>query len=196
MDVENALREDLAALRAVFGVDDGGGSALGWVGVRAFEAEHRVVLPEPYRTFVAEVTDGSSLGPPEFGLEGLTGPTLSGRQGGKDGRSGQGCREERELARPFPLTEAWVWEDDPRPVAEIDPILDRVFGHGSVVLGTDGCGMYWHLVVSGPHRGHVWLITGEGAVPFGAEFGHTGGDAGFAGWVRHWAANEPWFEEG
>ncbi|WP_328466424.1 SMI1/KNR4 family protein [Streptomyces sp. NBC_00448] len=193
MDVENASREELDALRAAFGVDDGGASALGWEGVRAFEAECGVVLPEPYRTFVAEVADGSPLGPPEFGLVSLGGA------GGDDGRSGQkgrNGRRERELGRPFPLTDAWVWEDDPRPVAEIDPVLERVFDDGSVVLGTDGCGMYWHLVVSGPQRGHVWLITGEGAVPFGAEFGHTGGDAGFAGWVRHWATDRPWFDEG
>lgn len=190
MDVENASREELDALRAAFGAGDGGASALGWEGVREFEAEYGVVLPEPYRSFVAEVTDGSALGPPEFGLE-----SLGTAGGGSEGAVRRG-RRARRLGRPFPLTDAWVWEDDPRPVAEIDPVLERVFDDGSVVLGTDGCGMYWHLVVSGPHRGHVWLITGEGAVPFGAEFGHTGGDAGFAGWVRHWAANRPWFEEG
>ncbi|WP_435127538.1 SMI1/KNR4 family protein [Actinacidiphila sp. bgisy144] len=203
MDAERVSAGELDALRAAFGVDcgngsgsgadgdgaggngdaGGGSSALGWAGVRRFEAEHGVLLPEPYRTFVAEVADGSALGPPEYGLAPL----------GAD--AGQNGGRKRELARPFPLTEGWVWEDDPRPAAQIEPLLDRVFGDGSVVLGTDGCGMYWHLVLSGPHRGQVWLITGEGAVPFGAEFGHTGGAAGFAGWVRHWAADRPWFDE-
>ncbi|NUR28699.1 MAG: SMI1/KNR4 family protein, partial [Catenulispora sp.] len=73
-----------------------------------------------------------------------------------------------------------------RPYGELAPLLGPVFDHGSVVLGTDGCGMYWHLIVTGEQRGHVWWISGEGAVPFGAEFGHTGGESGFAGWVRHW----------
>lgn len=54
--------------------------------------------------------------------------------------------------------------------------------------------MDWHLVVTGFHRGHIWHITGEGALPFGAEFGFTTGEAGFAGWVAHWAANKPWFD--
>ncbi|MDG4807015.1 hypothetical protein O7634_09655 [Micromonospora sp. WMMD1120] len=39
-----------------------------------------------------------------------------------------------------------------------------------------------------------WHISGEGAVPFGAEFGFTTGDAGFVGWVKHWAADKPWFD--
>jgi hypothetical protein len=52
--------------------------------------------------------------------------------------------------------------------------------------------MNWHLIVTGEHRGHVWFICGEGASPFGAEFGDTTGQSGFAGWVRHWAEGKPW----
>ncbi|WP_144127040.1 hypothetical protein [Catellatospora sichuanensis] len=73
-------------------------------------------------------------------------------------------------------------------------MLEPVFNHGSVVLGTGGCGMYWHLIVSGPHRGHVWFICGEGAMPFAAQFGHTTGESGFAGWVKHWSAGNEWFD--
>ena len=54
--------------------------------------------------------------------------------------------------------------------------------------------MYWHLVVTGPHRGHVWFVTGEGALPFGAEFGTTTAASGFAGWVGRWAAGRDWFD--
>lgn len=176
MDTEHAHPADLAALRAAFDVDDGGESALGWDAVRAFEAEHGIVVPEPYRTFVAEMTDGSYAGPPDYGLVGLA--ELPNDWG--DGRP------QRDLSRPFPLTEAWLWEDDERPEEEIEPILGQVFDHGSIVLGTDGCGMYWHLVVTGPQRGHIWNICGEGAIPFGA---------GFAEWVAHWAAGKPWFDD-
>lgn len=175
MDTEHASPEDLAALRAAFDVDDGGASALGWEAVHAFEARHGVVLPEPYRTFVAEITDGSFQGPPDFGLVGLE--ELPDDWG--DDPAG------RDLGRPFPLTSAWIWEDDDRPEEELAPLRAQVFDHGSIVLGTDGCGMYWHLVVTGPQRGRVWNITGEGACPF---------DAGFAGWVGHWAAGKPWFD--
>ncbi|WP_180356844.1 SMI1/KNR4 family protein [Kitasatospora sp. GP30] len=184
LQTEHASPEELAVLRAAFAVDDGGESALGWAAVHAFEAEHGIVLPEPYRTFVAEITDGSYQGPPDYGLLGLA--ELP-RDWGDD-------RPERVLREPFPLTGQWLWEVDPRPEEELEPVLDRVFDHGSIVLGTDGCGMYWHLVVSGPHRGHVWFITGEGALPFGAEFGFTSAEPGFAGWVKHWAADQDWFD--
>ncbi|MFE7213595.1 SMI1/KNR4 family protein [Streptomyces sp. NPDC057611] len=184
MNTEQADPDDLAVIRAAFDVDDRGESALGWAAVHAFEEEHGVVLPEPYRTFVAEITDGSYSGPPDFGLVGLA--ELP-DDWGTD-------REERVLREPFPLTAKWLWEEDPRPSAESEPELDHVFNHGSIVLGTDGCGMYWHLIVNGPHRGHIWFISGEGATPFGEEFGFTTAEPGFAGWIKHWASNKPWFD--
>jgi hypothetical protein len=183
MYTEYAHPDDLTELRAAFSVDDARESALGWEGVHAFEAEHGIVLPEPYRTFVAEVTDGSSSGPPARGLTGLAEKPAD---WGED-------RPVRDLSAPFPLTEAWLWEVDPRPYEEIAPLIDDVFDHGSVVLGTDGCGMNWHLIVTGPHRGHIWNISGEGAFPFGANFCDTTADPGFVGWVRHWAAGKAWF---
>ncbi|MGP3638698.1 SMI1/KNR4 family protein, partial [Streptomyces sp. 24-1644] len=155
MDTEHAAPADLDALRTAFGIDDGGASALGRTAVHAFETEHGVVLPEPYRTFVAEISDGSYSGPPGFGLVALA--ELPDDWGDD--------RPERRLDLPFPLTEAWLWEDDPRAPEEVEALLDPVFDHGSIVLGTDGCGMYWHLVVTGPHRGHIWNICGEGAWP-------------------------------
>jgi hypothetical protein len=71
VETEHPDPEGLAAIRAAFDVDDGGESALGWEAVRAFEAEHDIVLPEPYRTFVAEISDGSYQGPPDYGMVGL-----------------------------------------------------------------------------------------------------------------------------
>ncbi|WP_199523561.1 SMI1/KNR4 family protein [Micromonospora craterilacus] len=96
---EHTAPDDLAELRAAFMVDDAGESALGWPGVHAFEAEHGVVLPEPYRNFVAEITDGSFAGPPDFGLLGINEMP---DDWGDD-------RPVRELAASFPLTEAWLW---------------------------------------------------------------------------------------
>jgi len=184
VNTEQADPADLAAIRLALDLDDDGASALGWDAVRAFEAEHDIVLPEPYRSFVAEVSDGSHSGPPEYGLERLADmPDDWGDH-----------RPERDLSQPFPLTSEWLWEEDPRSAEEIGPLLERVFNHGSIVLGTDGCGMYWHLIVTGSHRGHVWLITGEGAAPFGAQFGFTTAESGFAGWVKHWADGKTWFD--
>ncbi|MGI5200528.1 SMI1/KNR4 family protein [Spirillospora sp. CA-108201] len=185
MDVDRAHPADLEALRAAFDIDSCE-PPLGWEAVRAFEAEHEIVLPEPYRTFVAEICDGSRSGPPDYGLVPLADLPAD---GGAD-------RPERLLSRPFPLTEAWLWEDDDdlRSQEEFDAALEPVFDHGSIVLGTDGCAMYWHLVVTGPHRGHIWNLTDVGAQPFGAEFGFTTAHPGFAGWVKHWAAHRPWFD--
>ncbi|MET8076086.1 SMI1/KNR4 family protein [Streptomyces sp. NPDC005303] len=186
MDNDQVAAGELAALREAFGVDDGGASALGWEAVRAFEADHGVVLPEPYRTFVAEVSDGSYQGPPEFGLVGLAElPSDWGNDG-----------SDRDLGKSFPLTRGWLWEEDDGPYEDPDAVMDQVFNHGSVVLGTDGCAMNWHLVVTGPHRGHIWHITDVGAVPFGSEFGCTTSESGFGGWVRHWAAGKEWFDAG
>ncbi|MGX5181516.1 SMI1/KNR4 family protein [Streptomyces avermitilis] len=184
MNIDQADPAELAALRAAFDVDDGGASALGWEAVHAFEAEHRIVLPEPYRAFVAEITDGSYSGPPEYGL--LSVAELPDDWGDDE--------QERDLSKPFPLVEAWMWEEDTDPSEDADELLEQVYNHGSIVLGTDGCAMNWHLIVTGPHRGHVWLISDVGAVPFGAQFGFTTAEPGFAGWVRHWAANKPWHD--
>lgn len=184
MNIDQADPAELAALRAAFDVDDGGESALGWEAVHAFEAGHGIVLPEPYRTFVAEIADGSYSGPPEYGLMAVA--ELPDDWGGEE--------QERDLSRPFPLAEAWMWEDDPDPDEDADEILEQVYNHGSIVLGTDGCAMNWHLIVTGPHRGHVWMISDVGAVPFGVQFGSTTAEAGFAGWVRHWAENKPWYD--
>ncbi|MBY8877636.1 SMI1/KNR4 family protein [Actinacidiphila acidipaludis] len=184
METEYAEPADLAFLRGAVGDGEGGAGGLGWEGVRAFEAAHGVVLPEPYRTFVAEMADGSAVGPPAYGLVPL---------GTLPEGWGQG-RPERVLDRPFPLTEPWFWEqEEAGPCPELDARIEEVFDHGSVVLGAEGCGMYWHLVVTGPDRGHVWLVTGEGAGPFGAEFGFTTAAPGFAGWFRHWSSGQSWF---
>ncbi|TDD60711.1 SMI1/KNR4 family protein [Actinomadura darangshiensis] len=183
MNVERPDPADLRALRDAFAPEHRE-PPLGWDALRRFEAEHDVVLPEPYRTFVAEICDGYTGGPPGYRLVELAGAPV----GTPDGHV------QRALAEPFPLTEAWLWDaDDSRSEEEIRAVVERVFGDGSIVLGTDGCGMDWHLVVTGPHRGHVWNICGEGAQPFGTGFGHTTGRPGFAGWVEHWVSGEPWW---
>lgn len=194
MNTESCALAESAALRAVFASRPEAVPPVGVETVRAFEAEHRVVLPEPYRTFVAEICDGLRAGPPYYGLLPLA-QTPS--DWGSD-------RPERLLSEPFPLTEAWLWEAEEGeaelPEEEYQQCEDRmsaVFYHGSLLLGTDGCGMYWHLIVTGPERGHVWLIDENGAIPFGTRPGTSlmPGAPGFAGWVTHWAQGRSWFGE-
>ena len=55
-------------------------------------------------------------------------------------------------------------------------------------------GMYWTLVATGAHRGHIWNVTDAGAQPSGRSFGYTTATDGFAGWATHWAAGKEWFD--
>lgn len=180
LDSAHATPEDLAMLREEFGPDS---APLGWDAVYAFESEHGIVLPEPYRSFVATIGDGSYSGPPDHGLMelGVLPPDW-----GAD-------RPERDLGQPFPLTGQWIWEGGGAPEPDEDE-LAPVYDHGSLILGTDGCGMYWHLIVTGEHRGHIYLIDEMAATPFGAEFGLTSGRPGFAGWEKHWAEGKEWWD--
>lgn len=152
--------------------------ALGHEAVAAWEAENRVMLPEPYRTFVAEISNGSSLGPAEDGgLQPLgwlpaSWPDLGPRQPGE----------------PFPLEEARHWEDDETVDAE-DPQIDAAFNQGSVVLGSEDGQSFWILLTTGRRRGEVWMVADVGATP--APGNHAWG---FEEWVRHWHAGNDWWD--
>ncbi|MEU8669185.1 SMI1/KNR4 family protein [Streptomyces anulatus] len=191
MNTEACDPAESAALREIFASRPDAVPPAGPEAVRSFETEHGIVLPEPYRTFVAEICDGLREGPPDYGLLPFA-KTPS--DWGSD-------RPERLLAEPFPLTEAWLWEADGDGAAlseqEFDDRVEPVYNHGSLVLGTDGCGMYWHLIVTGPQRGHVWLIDENGAIPFGtrSDASLMPGVPGFAGWANHWAQDRSWFAD-
>lgn len=151
---------------------------LGHHGVSAWEAEHSVVLPEPYRSLIAVISNGSSLGPPEDG-----------------GLLPLGCLPPhwpydrgRDPAAPFPLQEAWGWEGEPLADDHHQRVAD-VFSNGSVVLGADDGPCYWVLVVTGPQRGRVWAVAEVGAYPYPMPEA-----AGFLEWVQRWHADEGWWD--
>lgn len=68
MSTEVCDPAELATLREIFASRPEALPPIGSDAVRSFEAEHGVLLPEPYRTFVAEVCDGLRAGPPYYGL--------------------------------------------------------------------------------------------------------------------------------
>ncbi|MFB6876174.1 SMI1/KNR4 family protein [Streptomyces sp. NPDC056323] len=189
MNTETCDPAELATLREIFTSRPEAVPPAGWESVRSFEAEHSIVLPEPYRTFVAEICDGLRAGPPYYGLLPLA-------QTPSDWGSG---RPERLLAEPFPLMAAWLWEEEEEALSEqeFEARMDSVFDHGSLLLGTDGCGMYWHLIVTGSQRGQVWLIDENGAMPFGTrpDTSLMPGTPGFVGWVTHWVQGRSWFAD-
>jgi hypothetical protein len=152
--------------------------ALGYEAVSTWESANRVTLPEPYRTLVAEIANGSSLGPPEDG--GLL-PLGWHAPGWPD-------QEARRPAVPFPLQETWAWEGEPLAEDHHERVAD-VRHHGSVVLGTDDGLSYWVLIVSGPQRGKVWIITEVGAYPYPMPEA-----MGFLEWVQRWHAGDGWWD--
>jgi hypothetical protein len=124
--------------------------------VQAFELAHDVVLPEEYRRFLLEVADGGR-GPPAHGLMRL----------GHVPKDHHLRAEERlaSLKKPFPLTDLWVWEVEEHLSSAQEQLVDSTCLDGSLVLGTDGCALYWHLIVTGSERGQMWSIGGVGAGP-------------------------------
>ena len=120
--------------------------------VQAFEERYKIRLPEAYRRFVTEVSNGCA-GPPYYGIF-----PVGEADHDEMGRIYEGYAPYLE----FPLCEAWVWEgDEDYDEARIDVIHAR----GHIYLGTDGCGIQHVLITSGPEQGNVWIIAGEGAQP-------------------------------
>jgi hypothetical protein len=150
--------------------------ALGHEAVAKWEEENGVALPEPYRTFIAEVSNGSSLGPAgDGGLQPLGWLP--------DTWPDPGARQPGEL---FPLEAAWVWEED-ESVDLRDPRIPAAFNRGSVVLGAEEGQSFWLLLTTGPRRGEVWMVTEMAAVPV------PGDQAwGFEEWVRYWRSGDDW----
>ena len=130
---------------------------LGWPAVQAWEVEHGIVLPEPYRTLVAQISNGSALGPPEdSGLLPLGWHSPGWTHG-----------DERDPSILFPLEQAWFWETDPAPSGQDrEDLIDATVRNGSVLLGSSDGQDEWILITAGPLRGRVWLMCEFGACPF------------------------------
>jgi hypothetical protein len=144
--------------------------------LRAFEARAGVPLPEGYRAFLLVVGDGPRQrvdreGPPHYGLRPLA-ETLVDEDG-----------DPLRPAAPFPLTGAWVWEDEPDPDQER---LRAVFQDGHLYLGTEGCGEDWIVVVAGPERGRVWDRADVGAQPCDPP-------CDFLDWYERWLDGKPYW---
>ena len=116
--------------------------------VGGFERSNGVSLPPDYREFLLRVGDGG-VGPPDYGLCAL----------GKMPSDFDFASP--DLSRPFPFTQPWVWED-----GDTSSEGERADAYrGVVILGTDGCGQYWALVVSGPDFGKIWMLADVGIQP-------------------------------
>jgi len=114
----------------------------------AFEADHGVVLPESYRTFLEAFGDGAYLPAVAGGYalplaENRSDPVWSSFAG--------------PITEPFPYTGtepvALPWDDEADDYVRPDPM------RGTICLGSGGCDVVHVLVVTGEARGTVWTFV-------------------------------------
>ncbi|MFJ9721592.1 SMI1/KNR4 family protein [Streptomyces sp. NPDC101209] len=193
--MKDAISEATAVLHAALPVGSRR-APLGWEALRAWERSHAVVLPEPYRMFVAEIANGTDVGPPDEG--GLL-PLGEKPQSWAVWEADYWMSPEpfdgttaRTLDQPFPLEEEWQWEYDYYDHDLHSPLLHKTYHHGSVLLGSDRPGEYWTLVVTGPQRGRVWWLRDGCAAPYAdSPSDPLAGD--FLHWVRDWHVGQGWW---
>ncbi|WP_143041486.1 SMI1/KNR4 family protein [Streptomyces wuyuanensis] len=193
--MDDSIAGATALLREVFPADVRR-RPLGWEPLRAWEEGHGVVLPEPYRTFVAEISNGTDGGPPDEGGLLRLGEKPTSWASWKtdcwmspepfDGTA------ERVPGRTFPIEEEWQWEYDYHDSVLHSPRLHGIYQHGSVLLGSDKPGEYWTLVVTGSQRGRVWWLRDGCAAPYAdSPSEQHGGD--FLSWARDWHVGRGWW---
>jgi hypothetical protein len=64
--------------------------------------------------------------------------------------------------------------------------VEAVYRDGSLVLGTTDGPTYRLLIVSGPHRGRIWLLSEVGAMPFPGPAGAEQEGSTFLDWIKRW----------
>jgi len=150
--------------------------------VTAFDARIGITLPAAYTAFVTQVGNGGARSGeagagPFYGLFAL---------GTDDGKLIE--RFEHRLANPSPLRpgiEYEAWQETLRDLgnrtdeAAYLANRDRLFG-GLLPLGHQGCGIYYELVLTGPHAGRIVNIDPDDQPPV---FAH---EANFLDYYERW----------
>jgi len=123
--------------------------------VKEFELAYGIKLPDGYREFIVRVGNGGE-GPPHYGLA-----PLGHTAGDMPREQEKNWIELPHIQKSFPFTRYWIWDQGEQTD---EGTIDQV-AYGSIYIGNDGCGCYWHLIITGPERGNVWMISGEGIQP-------------------------------
>jgi hypothetical protein len=145
------------------------GSPLSEERVLAFEQAHGITLPEAFRAFLIHIGNGGT-GPTEYNW-----PSLGQAADDMSPQEAQVWGELPYVSRPFPFTRRWVWEGgDTSDEGDVEQAQ-----YGTICVGNDGCGQYWFVVVTGPERGNVWMICGEGMQ-------HPTPKRDFLQWIEDW----------
>jgi hypothetical protein len=149
------------------------GPVLSVAQVAAFEARHRIALPEDYRSFLIEVGDGGAG--PYYGLYRLDRTDLP--DWAEDELA------EDFLATPFRLHDRW----NPYQDLTQDEYFSPRWVKGSLALAHFGCGDLVRLVVTGDRRGQVWQDGRGGDYgiwPVAPSFGDW-----YLDWLKSWSGN-------
>ena len=147
--------------------------------IQRFEAVHGITLPAEYRAFLTELGNGGAG--PGYGIWPL------GK--GEDGPLPDEMLQ--HLSDDFAHSTAWndtsLLDDasgaGPNPQSAY---YDYSVIAGAIEIGTDGCGLYYLLVLSGPASGQVWYdkrADGEGIEPLRDEAGEI---MSFGKWYSSW----------
>lgn len=129
--------------------------------VREFEARLGVNLPEEYVLFVTEIGDGWEK-------------QVVRRRLWQEMKSMVSHEDMSVLCKPFPYTEAWVWEGretNPLPGEcdeawnkRVDELL-RPKSFGNIPLMRGSHGEVFHLILNGKCSGEIWEFTDVGIAP-------------------------------
>jgi len=154
--------------------------------VDQFEAECGVQLPSAFARFLTEVGNGGAFGP-QYGVPAL---------GDTWGSPWHDVPYGDAVSIPYGMPAECVWEDEPDERKR--EVLQARAGHGNIVIGYEGCGTYWVLIVAGPRKGEICLLTevGIASCPKSVEYMtwlRLLCDEGLSWWsglVRHWGPKE------
>lgn len=132
--------------------------------IAKFENGHKIHLPESYRIFLLRLGNGCECMLDGFCLNRLDEVKF------------------KDLSRPFPRKEPWLWEDDKREDDIVEKEMEEVYC-GEIELIDIGCGMTYNLIVSGECAGEVWNFTDVGIQPCCER-------QDFLGWFELWLDNQ------
>lgn len=143
-----------------------------------YEKKYKIEFPEEYREFLINIGNGGD-GPPFYKINDLVTSIELSQSFAKENN--------KFLLEEFPLNNYLVWEDV--ELAEEDMCkLERIHS-GNLIIGEDGCGIYWMLIITGAERGQMWQLTEVGAQPCAPKLS-------FLDWYEYWLeGGEDWWRE-
>lgn len=151
--------------------------------ILVFENEHKIKLPENYRTFLKTFGNGGCG--PDSGLFKL-------EKGIYDIPFNAPKSEIINLKKDFKFDDFWNLETYPKEDYDkwMDEYDDVKWANGMLRIGHLGCGMYSNLIISGKEKGTIWIDsrTNEGGI-YPANYYNNNTKNDFLSWYLYWIEN-------